>query len=88
MLTLLLLVLRILFVFFLPSFSFLHATTRVLNEVQSHETKTLLCIGDSITAGDGSSDPFYSYPSQLSRLLNGDTSYNGIHYDVINLGMV
>ena len=49
------------------------------------EVKTLLCIGDSITKGDGSSDPFYNYPSQLSRLLNGDTSHNGFQFDVINL---
>jgi lysophospholipase L1-like esterase len=51
------------------------------------EVKTLLCIGDSITKGDGSSDPFYNYPSQLSRLLNGDTSHNGVQFDVINLGI-
>ena len=49
--------------------------------------KTLLCIGDSITKGSGSSDPFHNYPFQLSRLLNSETLNAGIHYDVINLGM-
>ena len=68
-----------LFIIFMSSFSILRAS-------RTPEVKTLLCIGDSITEGIGSSDPFYNYPSQLSRLLNGDTSYNGIHYDVINLG--
>ena len=51
------------------------------------EVKTVLCIGDSITKGSGSSDLFHNYPSQLSRLLNLETSRDGIRYDVINLGL-
>lgn len=64
----------------------LNSISEALKAATPEEVKTLLCIGDSITQGSGSSEQFYDYPSQLSRLLNADISYNGIHYDVINLG--
>ena len=60
----------------------------VVLEAVALEIKTILCIGDSITTGAGSSKQFYNYPSQLSRLLNGDASHSGVRYDVINLGKI
>jgi len=44
--------------------------------------KTLVCFGDSITAGYGL-DQSNSYPSALEKLLNG----RGYHYRVLNRGV-
>jgi acyl-CoA thioesterase-1 len=46
--------------------------------------KTLVCFGDSITAGYGLEDPAnQSYPSDLERLLTA----RGYHYHVVNQGV-
>jgi acyl-CoA thioesterase-1 len=45
--------------------------------------KTLICFGDSITAGYGLDSVNQSYPSDLERLLTA----SGYHYRVINQGI-
>ena len=45
--------------------------------------KTLVCFGDSITAGYGLDSVNQSYPSDLERLLTA----RGYHYHVINQGV-
>jgi acyl-CoA thioesterase-1 len=46
--------------------------------------KTVVCFGDSITAGYGLEDPAsQSYPADLERLLAG----RGYHYRVVNQGV-
>ena len=72
-------------------FSLLRATIHMASSIGSGsigDKDYTFCIGDSITTGAGSSNQFYNYPSQLSRLLNGDASHSGVHYDVINLGKI
>jgi len=46
--------------------------------------KTVLCIGDSITAGSGVNKKKESYPAVLHRLLN----QGGSGYNVVSLGIV
>ena len=46
------------------------------------ESKTILCFGNSITAGYGL-DPEYAYPDVLAKILKG----KGYNYNVINAGL-
>lgn len=73
---------------FLNYVAILYICPVVLKATPTSDLKTILCVGDSITTGAGSSSQIYNYPSQLSRLLNGDVANSGVHYDVINLGKV
>jgi len=55
----------------------------IIKEVQGQEAqKTILCFGNSITAGYGL-DPDLAYPKVLEQILNKD----GYNYKVINSGL-
>lgn len=55
----------------------------IIEDIKVQEgTKTILCFGNSITAGYGL-DPDLAYPNILEQILND----NGYHYNVVNAGL-
>lgn len=56
----------------------------LLQKAKSDKQINILCVGDSFTQGVGASDQSYSYPVQLQRYLNANSSYN---WKVFNSGV-